>query len=128
MILLNFSHPLTPEQTDQVEAITGQRLEGVIDFGVQFNPQRPFGPQLAELVAEIPLSATELQTKPILVNLPALNFIAALLLAELHGRLGYFPPALRLRLAEGSLPPSYEVAEVLNLQEVRERARLKRKE
>ena len=31
--------------------------------------------------------------------LPSLNFIAALLLAELHGRMGYFPPVARTRPA-----------------------------
>ena len=28
---------------------------------------------------------------------PALNFITAVLLAELHGRMGYFPAIVRLR-------------------------------
>jgi len=60
------------------------------------------------------------------LNLPSLNFIAALLLAELHGRMGYFPPILRLRPAEGSVPPRYAVAEILNLQALRDAARLKR--
>ena len=72
------------------------------------------------------LSAEALQTEPVLVNLPSLNFIAALLLAELHGRMGYFPPVLRLRPEPGSLPPQYEVAEILNLQSVRDGARRKR--
>ena len=48
------------------------------------------------------------------------------MLAELHGRLGYFPPVLRLRPVEGALPPRFEVAEILNLQDVRDAARAKR--
>jgi len=43
----------------------------------------------------------------ILVNTPSLNFITAMLLAKLHGRMGYFPPIIRLRPANGSLPPRY---------------------
>ena len=87
-------------------------------FNTWIRPLAP--PQLAALAAGIPLSAAELQTTPILVNPPSLNFITALLLAELHGRMGYFPPVLRLRPIPGSLPPRYEVAEVLNLQGVRD--------
>jgi hypothetical protein len=61
-----------------------------------------------------------------LVNPPSLNFIAVVLLAELHGRCSYFPAHLRLRPVQGSVPPRYEVAEVLNLQAVREEARRRR--
>jgi hypothetical protein len=37
--------------------------------------------------------------------------------------MGYFPPVLRLRPVAGSVPPQFEVAEILNLQAVRDRAR-----
>jgi hypothetical protein len=60
------------------------------------------------------------------VVLPSLNFIAALLLAELHGRMGYFPPVVRTRPVEGSLPRRFEVAEILDLQGRRETARVTR--
>lgn len=126
MILLNFSHPIPPEQVRQVEALTCQAVERVIDLPVQFDPDQSFLPQLAALVDTIPLSPDDLQTLPILVNPPALNFITALLLAELHGRMGYFPPVIRLRPVQDSLLPRFEVAEVLNLQTVREKARSKR--
>ena len=72
------------------------------------------------------LSAHEWQTASILINPPSLNFITALVLAKLHGRMGYFPPVVRLRPVEDALPPRYEVAEILNLQAVRDAARLKR--
>jgi hypothetical protein len=126
MILLNFSHPLTPEQRSQTEALSGQKIEQVIELPVQFDNEQPFLPQLQALAAQIPLSAEELQTAAILVNPPALNFITALLLAELHGRMGYFPPVLRLKPVPDSLPPRYAVAEVLNLQAVRDAARKRR--
>jgi len=72
------------------------------------------------------LAPQEWQTASILVNPPSLNFITALVLAELHGRMGYFPPVVRLRPVKEALPPRYEVAEILNLQAVRDAARLKR--
>ncbi len=123
MILLNFSHPLTAAQLAQIEAITGQAIETHMDVPVQFDEQQPFGPQLAALMAAIDLSPTQWQSEPILVVLPSLNFIAAALLAELHGRMGSFPPAVRTRPAANTLPRRYEVAEILDLQEVREAAR-----
>jgi len=127
MILLNFSHPLTTEQQAQIEALTGRKVEKIIAVPVQFNNEESFLQQLQELMANLPLTSEELQTKPILVNLPSLNTIATLLLAELHGRMGYFPPILRLRPVKNATPPRFEVAEILNLQTARERARLERK-
>ena len=126
MIILNFSHPLSQSQLDQAAQLTGQTVEQVINLAVQFEPAQPFIPQLQALVASIPLDASAWQNSQILVNPPALNFITAALLAELHGRMGYFPPILRLRLLDDSLPPRYEVAEVLNLQALRDAARRRR--
>jgi len=123
MILLNFSHPLTPEQVSQVEALTGQTIEKVVSLPVQFDNDLPYLPQLEALAAQLPLTPAQLQTEPLIVNPPALNFITALLLAELHGRMGYFAPIIRLQPVAGSLPPRFAVAEVLNLQAVRDHAR-----
>ena len=75
---------------------------------------------------QIDLTPTAWQSEPILVVLPSLNFIAALLLAELHGRMGYFPPVVRLRPVAGSAFDRYEFAEILNLQEVRRGVRKER--
>jgi hypothetical protein len=126
MFLLNFSHPLTSEQIARIETILGQKVGEVLHFPAQFDPQQPFLEQLHKLLAQLPLTPEQWQTEPILVNPPALNVITALLLAELHGRMGYFPPVIRLRPVAGSTPPRYEVAEIINLQTVRDAARLKR--
>ncbi len=126
MILLNFSHPLTPQQKSQIETLVGQTGVQVIHIPTQFDPQQPFEPQLLELLQHIPLTPDQWQTEQIMLIPPALNFITALLLAELHGRMGYFPPIVRFRPVEGALPPRYEVAEIINLQAVRDAARQRR--
>ena len=126
MILINFSHPLAPEQITQLEELAGQPVDRVIAVMPHFDEQRPFVPQLQELMAQIDLSPVQWQTAPILVLLPALNFIAGLVLAELHGRMGYFPPVVRTRPVAGAVPRRYEVAEILDLQAVREAARRRR--
>ena len=123
MLLLNFSHPVTAEQQAQIETLTGQLVGRTVAVMPQFDEQQPFEPQTEALVAQVDLTSVQWQTEPILVVLPSLNFIAALLLAEMHGRMGYFPPVVRTRPVAGSIPPRYEVAEILNLQTVRDRAR-----
>lgn len=123
MLVLNFSHPLTADHLTQLQALTGRAVERVVDVPVQFDVMVSFVAQIGALVDGIGLSSVEWQTTPILVNPPALNFITAVLLAELHGRMGYFPPMMRLRPVSDSLPPRFEVAEMINLQAVREAAR-----
>jgi len=126
MILLNFSHPLTPDHLAQVEALAGEKVGRVIDVPTQFDHDAPFSEQVESLVDGVGLTPQEWQTLPLLVNPPALNLIAVMLLAELHGRMGYFPTVLRLRPIPGSTPPRFEVAELVNLQAVRDAARRRR--
>ena len=126
MILLNFSHPLTDAQHDQIEALAGQLITSVRHVQTQFDDQQPFAPQLAALMEQIDLTPAQWQSAPLLVIPPALNFIAVALLAELHGRMGYFPPVVRMRPVADSTPRRYEVAEILNLQALREQARQQR--
>ena len=128
MILLNFSHPLTDEHLAQIEALTGQKVAEVRGEMAQFDHWAPFAEQVRALADRVGLSSEEWQTTPLLVVSPSLNFIAVTLLAELHGRMGYFPPVVRLRPVEGSTPTRYEVAEVVNLQQVRDDARTRRQE
>jgi hypothetical protein len=127
MILLNFSHPITDAQRGQIEALTGQPIRRVVAVLPQFDEQADFAPQLAALLAQVDLTPDEWQSEPLLVALPSLNFIAAGLLAELHGRMGYFPAAVRTRPVPGAVPRRYEVAEILDLQSIRETARQERK-
>lgn len=123
MILLNFSHPLTEEHLAQIAALTGAPVDRTIDIPTQFDEQRPFAPQLKELLAGVPLTASAWQSAPLIVVLPSLNFITACLLAELHGRMGYFPVVVRTRPVAEALPRRYEIAELLDLQALREAAR-----
>jgi hypothetical protein len=126
MLILNFAHPITPVQQACIAELTGQLVERVIDVPTQFDPAQPFVEQAHKLIDSAGLTSQEWQTVPLLINLPSLNVIAALVLAELHGRCGYFPAVLRLRPIAGSTPPQFEVAELLNLQSIREQARLTR--
>lgn len=126
MIIFNFSHPLTDSQEEQIEQISSQSIEKVIEIKVDFDLQKPFKPQVDRVLEQIPLSPQQMQQLPLLINLPALNYISGLLLTGLHGRLGYFPPVIRMRPVAGQVPRQFEVAEILDLQAYRDQERSKR--
>lgn len=125
MVLINFSHPLTAEQVAQVAGLLGVEPE-VRTVAVQVDQQVGLEEQVRGLVDGLGLAAEAWQTVPVVVNLPGLAAAAAVVLAELHGRMGLFPAMLRLRPVVGSTPTRFEVAEVVNLQQVRERSRQRR--
>jgi hypothetical protein len=127
MILINFSHPLTADQLRRIEALVGQPIARVIEVPSQIDPQQPLAPQIVAMADAAGLTPNEWQSRPMLVNLPSLNYSAVLLIAELHGRMGYFPCCVRLRPGKDIILPRFEVAEVLDLQAVRDGARRKRK-
>lgn len=131
MLLLNFSHPLTSSHLASIEELLDGQTSRVSetrevlvrDVSVQADPEAPFAPQATALADATGLTPNQWQTEQILVNAPSYNFLTAALLAELHGRMGYFPPILRLRPVKDNLPPRFEVAEIINLQRIRDEAR-----
>ena len=128
MILLNFSHPLTDEQVAQVEALAGEKVAEIRGEMAQFDHGVFFAEQARALIDRVGLSAEAWQTTPLLVNPPGYAPATAVLLGELHGRMGHFPTMLRLRPVEGSVPTRFEVAELVNVQAVRDAARERRRD
>ena len=126
MLLLNFSHPLTAEHLAQVGTLTGQAVTDVVEAPVQVEPDPPLADQIAEIADQVGLTPEEWQTLPLVVNPPGYAAAAAALLAELHGRMGYFPPVLWIRPVAASTPPRFQVTEIINLQALREAARMRR--
>ena len=126
MIVVNFSHPLTASQLAAVTERTGQDVERVIEVATQFDVMEPFAGQAKALVEAAGLSQEEWQVLPLLVNLPSLSPIAAAVLAILHGIAGHFPATLRLRPVPGAIPAAFEIAEILDLQGMRNGARADR--
>ncbi len=124
--ILNFSHPLTETQLARIRELTAEDELQVFDIKTHFDNAQPFGPQLEKLIASIPLDSHQLQTEPILIVPPALNFITAMFLAVLHGLMGYFPPMVRIRPAADSLTQRFEVAEIIDLQALRDAALARR--
>ncbi|TEB09033.1 CRISPR-associated protein Csx15 [Pelotomaculum propionicicum] len=123
LVLINFSHPFTHEQLRRLEELAQKKVERVIEVSAQIDPQQPIVPQIVAMADKTGLTPQEWQTTPLIVNPPSLNISAVTLLAELHGRCGYFPAVARLRPVANSVPPQFEMAEIINLQAVREESR-----
>jgi len=126
MIVLNLSHPLTDGQLRQIEEETGQSIEQAIEIAAHLDHSHPFADQARDLVDRAGLTPADWQQKAILLRPPGLSEGAVAVIAELHGRMGYFPPVVRVAPVEGSLPPRYQVAEIINLQQLRDDARRRR--
>jgi hypothetical protein len=125
MLILNFTHPLTPEQRAQIEALAYATVEEVRTIPVQIDQAEPLEAQIISIIDAAGLSSEDWQTHQLLINPPGFAPAAFVLLAELHGRIGHFPSLIRLRPKPGPVT-SYEVAELLNLQTIREEARKRR--
>jgi hypothetical protein len=123
MLLLNFTHPFTDDQYAQIEALADTLIEEVRTIRVQINQEEALEPQIMSIVDSVGLSSHEWQMLPLLINPPGYAPAAFLLLAEIHGRSGHFPGFVRLRPIQGSVT-TYEVAEIINLQAVRDAARV----
>ncbi len=123
--LLNFSHPLTEENLKETAALLGCE---VAEIEVTEVPSRvdlhlPLEPQVASMLDSLGMNPREWQTLPLVVSLPSLSASAAVLLAQLHGLCGRFPSVLRYAPENSGPLMRYAVAEVINLQAVREGAR-----
>ncbi len=125
MLILNFTHPLSEEQRSHIESLANSSIEEVREIHVQINQEEPLESQIVSIVNAAGLSSEDWQTLPLLINPPGYAPAAFVLLAELHGRIGHFPSLIRLRPVPGPVT-HYEVAELLNLQTIREAARRRR--
>ncbi|MFN8443276.1 MAG: CRISPR-associated protein Csx15 [Caldilineaceae bacterium] len=122
LYVLNFARPLTMIQRQQIEELVDKRIGTIIDITVSFQFERPIAPQCVSILDAIGFAANEWQTFPLIVNLPGFSSGAGCLLSELHGRMGHFPAIVRLSPQMDSIPIEYIVAEVINLQQVRDKA------
>jgi hypothetical protein len=125
MLILNFTHPLTDAQKTQIEALADTAIEEIRTIRVQIDQNEPLDAQIVSIVDSVQLTSQEWQTRPLLINPPGYAPAAFVLLAELHGRIGHFPTLIRMRPRPGPVT-AYEVAELLNLQTIREAARKRR--
>jgi len=111
--LLNFSHPYTPDQVHQVEAIVGCDI-AVVDIVVHLDPAVDFSAQLIRLILDNGCQTDDL------LELPGLAVAAALVVAIFSGLHGHMPVIVR-RARTGGIPVSFQVVELIDLDAVRNR-------
>lgn len=126
VLLLNYTHPLNEEQLASVAELCGGVPVEVRNLAAHADRDRPLAEVARELADGAGLGAEAWQTTPLVLNPPALAPLALALIAEVHGRSGGFPAILNVRPVEGGVPTRYEVAEVVNLQALRDGARARR--
>lgn len=124
--VVNFSHPLTREQITAFERLSGWHVGPIVSVPTHCDLSRSFAEQAACLVDAAGLTAEQWQSHRLAIVPPSLSPIACLVIAEIHGRAGYFVPVVRLRPRTGALPPVFELAEILDVQGQREAARARR--
>jgi hypothetical protein len=126
MIFINFGHPLRQEIINEIQEHSGKPIDSLLEITPQFDHEISFEDQLVDLIERTGLSSKDWQTNEILINPPTHPLIALGLVAELHGRMGYFPAVVRLKPREGATPTVFDLAEIINLQGLRENARKQR--
>ena len=128
MYVLNFTHPLTDQHMFDIGIMLEQDLETLEQVVVpcSINFEVPIEAQIVALVDAVGFSASQWQADGFVLNLPALSMAAAAVLAEIHGRCGYWPPVVLMRRAEGGPPIRFEAYAILNLGDLRDAARTRR--
>lgn len=127
-LVLNFSaHPLLPDQLQAIQKLAGWPSLEVVDAWLGNVPEdKDFVGDTIRYIEKIDLLPKEWQTCRLLVVPAGYAPAWSVLLAELHGRLGYFPDMVRLRPAPPQAGEKFEVAEIVSMQQVRNQARAKR--
>ena len=128
MIILNFGHPLTAAVLEQLAECPhlDSGVNRIIDIKVQADISAPFADQAAALADAVGWSGAQWQGNPFVIVPPGLAPLALALVAEIHGRAGYFPGVIRLKPVQGAVPPRFDFAEVIGLAAIREQARTRR--
>jgi hypothetical protein len=127
-LVLNFSaHPIMPDQRQAIQNKMNWPTLEVIDVGLGNVPEdKDFVAETLNYVEKIDLLSGEWQIYPLVVVSAGYAPAWSVLLAELHGRLGYFPDLVRLRPTTAQAEEKFEVAEIVSLREIRNQARAKR--
>ncbi|GAA5527586.1 CRISPR-associated protein Csx15 [Herpetosiphon gulosus] len=125
MLLINFAHPLTDKQFAQVVALVDETPE-IRFVDTQVSRMRPLAEVAYDLIESVGLKTADWQTIPIIINPPGLAPLALAVIAELHGRSGYFMPIINMRPIPNTTPTVFEVGEICNLDAIRQVARTRR--
>lgn len=125
MIVLNLAErPLNPEQIDQIEALTNQRVEQVINASVSSEPAETIASLVQKIVlAKETVSNERWSDKTVAVNLTGNAKIDIISIVSLWGKLNQLPQIIQLKPRPFDNPPQYDVTGVLDLDTLKETVR-----
>jgi hypothetical protein len=126
MTVINFFHPLTPEQVVSIERLCSCHVDRILVGSSQVDQAAGLVEQVRAMLDALNLSPEEWQVEPMLVVLPALSHSSAVMLADIHGRMGHFPTVVRISPIPGTVPTRYDAVELIDLQQVRDAGRAAR--
>lgn len=123
VVVLNFSHPITEVQKGEIAGLLGVtpfdvKVREGLSKQYRYVTTLNLVEQVRDQVADARLAPSNWQEKLIIVNLPAHSGGAMIALAEMHGRMGYFPTVLRIERAEDG----FHFTEAIDLEQLRLRA------
>jgi len=128
IVVLNLSaHPLTDKQRDQLQHLESAYIVEEVEIPAHFDPRGDVERQVKTVVEKIGFCIEEWSGAHIYVVLPGLAPAAAAVLAYFHGLRGGFPKIVWI-YQNPSDPTQYEIAQIINLQSLRDEARQLRSE
>lgn len=119
LIVLNFNRALTPTQVTQLEQQLGEAIHTIIALDQRFDDKRPYAPQCIALLNRLGWTPEQWETTPLLILPPGFAAATLTLISIIHGRRGYFPAMARFRPEETGTRTDYVLAEIINLQALR---------
>ena len=121
-------HRAVRDTLAEASAALGEDIAGLIRSGPkeQLDLTRPFREQAQQLFASVGLADRDWERLAVLVHLPDSGAASAIILAVLHAKMGRFPAVLRMRAVPDRMPPRLEVAEIIDVQRLRDEARVRR--
>ncbi len=125
MLIINFSHPITPQQLEQISDRLNVRKDKITVFEVpsQVDLDQPILPQVRQMMRRVEsrFYGEEVWTREdVLIVPPALNRSAIALAGELALRYSQLGSFLFFKPVPGSTPPRYEFAELLSWEQEQE--------
>lgn len=119
--LINLSgHPLTDPQKKQLEDQYHASVEELIEVPIHFNPREELAPQVKKVIEDIGLVSKEWSERTIYLILPGIAPGAAAILAAIHGLKGGFPSIIWVYQSPQVDSQSYEIAQIINAQSIRD--------
>jgi hypothetical protein len=116
MVILNFSHPLTLEQIEQLKEKLHVSTFTVETVPVQIDQTQPLTPQIEQLMHF--LTTLHVSADKVILHLPGFAPAAACVIAQFYHMTERWPRFIRLTPVHAVGQTRYDIFEIVDLEEV----------